>query len=139
MEFLSHPGERRAQIVGVLQLEVPAAGLLRERPQTAVGPAAHPAHAVEVVALEPDGVDHHLFELGHLQHFAPADLALRVLAVGEHQHHLAAVEARERLDARRDGVVQPGRVAELQAVELADQGVAVAGEVPPPAGSGSCR
>ena len=54
---------------------------------------------------------------------------LRILPVGEDQDHLATFHPGQVINARPDGVVESGRVAELQAVKLSDQRVAVADEL----------
>jgi hypothetical protein len=70
VQLLGDARESRCELVGFLQLEEAAARLLRQLAQAAVGPRAHPAHAVEVFRLHPDRVDHHLFVTGAVEDVA---------------------------------------------------------------------
>ena len=54
VKLLRDPRECRAQVVGVLQLEIPAAGFLGEGLEPAVRTAPHLSQTVEVVALAVD-------------------------------------------------------------------------------------
>ena len=84
---------------------------------------------VEELRFEADRVDHHFFVARAIEHVAEADPAGRVVAVGEDEHDLAAVNRLEHLHALVDRVVEPRRVAELQIVEREDQIVAIVGEL----------
>ena len=84
--------------------------------------------AVEELGLQADRVDHHFLVARLVEHVAHARAARRVVAVGEDQHDLAALDVVQHVDARVDRVVQARRVAELQILERADQVVAVVGE-----------
>ena len=54
---------------------------------------------------------------------------LCVFTVRKDENHLASLNALKRIDACADGVVEPGRVAELQAIEFTDQQVTVPGKL----------
>ena len=83
---------------------------------------------VEVLGLHADRVDHRLFVARAIQHVAHPHAAGGVVAVGECEHDLAALDAAQHRDALVDCVVQAGRVAELQIVQREDQIVAIVGE-----------
>ena len=64
VQLLRDARERRTKIVGLLQLEIPAAGFICELAQAAVG--ARPLHSSWAnghLRLEADGVDHHFLGL----------------------------------------------------------------------------
>ena len=101
VELLRDARERRRQIGGFLQLEVAAAGFVGQLLQPAVGLAPHHPRAVEVFALESDRVDHHFFGARAIEHRARPTRLRRVVAVGEDQDHAPALDALQRVEARR--------------------------------------
>jgi len=88
VQLLHHARERGPELVGHLQLEVAAAGFLRELLQPAIGPRAHVLLAIEVVGLQPDRVNHPFLDPGPIEHVTHPHLAVRVVAVREHEDDL---------------------------------------------------
>ena len=67
-QLLRDARERRRELRRLQQLEVAAAGLVRDLAQIARRPRFHDAHAVEVFGLQADRVDHHFFIARALEH-----------------------------------------------------------------------
>ena len=129
VEFLGDSGERGTEVIGIIELEVAPAGFFGESLKTAIRTTPNLTYAVEVIDLQPDGVNHDFFGARQIEYLAPPNLVLGVFTIGKDQDNLPSLDATECVDARRDGVVESGRIPELEAVEIVDQGIPVTGEV----------
>ena len=119
------------------ELEVAAAGFVGHFTEPAIGLAPHHALAVEVIALEPDRVDHHFFGARAIDHAPEADPARGVVAVGEHENHAAPFNPLQFVERCADRVPEARAVPVVEILHVADQLVAVVREMR--AEPGSCR
>src|SRR5262245_48067890 len=89
VQFLGHPRKRGPELARLLQLEVATARFVGEFAERAVRLAAHHSRAVEELAFEADGVDHHFLGARPLQHRVSPGLAGGVVTVGEYEDDAA--------------------------------------------------
>ena len=129
MELLGNLGERRREIGALLELEISAAGFVRDLSKSAIGPRAyHSAVRPHVMALEPDRVNHHFLGARAIDHGAQPGFARRVVAIGEHQNHAPSFEAFQLVQAHPNRVPQPRAIAVVQILGRADELVTVVRE-----------
>src|SRR4029079_8020179 len=75
VQLLRDAREGRREVAGFLQLEIAAAGFVRDPLQAAIRLAADHPLAVEVVALQADRVDHHVLGARPIDHRPQAHVA----------------------------------------------------------------
>ena len=125
VQFLGDAREGRGELARLGELEVPAAGLVGDLPQTPVG--LRPL--TQNLALEADRVNHHFLGARAIDDLAQAAVAAaRVVAVGEDEDHAAAVDALQFIQARRDGIPETRGVAVVEVLDVGDELIAIVHE-----------
>src|SRR6185436_3391812 len=92
VQLLNDARERRPQVVGLLQLEIAAAGFLGQLFQPTIRTRAlHPPWRQHDLRFEADRVDHDVLLAGVVERAAEAPVAGRIVAVGEGHYDFATV------------------------------------------------
>src|SRR6185503_3437316 len=106
-----------------------SAGFLGNLLQRPIGLRSHHTLPVEIGRLQANRVHHHFVLLSTIEHGAESRLAVRIVAVREHEHDFSTIDRLQHLDALIDCVPEARRVAVLQIAQRGDQVVAVVGEL----------